>query len=162
VKDLLRYKNILLSIIIVVVFIFVIKGLWERHSAVIEGLKQKMAELEKGRGLIEKWDQVSGEYDKLKESFSMKDQASFKKFLEETTKSVGINVTYLSPSRKQEDFYSEMSFNMKAAPDSYETVVKFISALEEKKVLVEMLTVRAAEDKKKSADMTVRSYIIEK
>ena len=67
-KELLRYKNILLSIIIIVVFIFVIKGLWTRHSSVIADLKIKTSDLEKGKLLIEKWNEVSTEYDKLKEN----------------------------------------------------------------------------------------------
>ena len=160
-KDLLRYKNILLSIIIIAVFIFVIKGLWTRHSLVIADLKTKASDLEKGKLLIEKWNEVSNEYDRLKDGFSIKDQVSFKKFLEEKTKSYGVNVTYLSPSRKQEDFYSEMSFNVKAISDSYATIVSFVSALEEKKVIIETLRIRNAEEKKKSADITVKSFIIE-
>lgn len=161
-KDLLRYKNILITIVVVVVFFFVIKGLLERHAAAIENLKQKMAELEKGKGLIDRWNLLIGEYDSIKNGFPMKDQVSFKKFLEEKTKSFGLNVTYLSPTRKQEDFYSEMSFNIKAIPDSYETVVNFLNALEEKKVAIDSLVVRGSEDKKKSADITVKSFIIEK
>ena len=35
-------------------------------------------------------------------------------------------------------------------------------ALEEKKIIVETLRVRSVEDKKKSADITVKSFIIEK
>jgi Tfp pilus assembly protein PilW len=161
VKELLRYKNILLSIIIIVVFIFVIKGLWTSHSLVIADLRTKTSDLEKGKLLIEKWYEVSTEYDKLKENFSMKDEAAFKKFLEEKTKSYGINVTYLSPIRKQEDFYSEMSFNIRATSESYATIVNFLNALEEKKVIVETLKVRGAEDKNKSTDITVKSFIIE-
>jgi IS605 OrfB family transposase len=161
VKELLRYKNILLSIIIIVVFIFVIKGLWTRHSLVIADLKAKTSDLEKGKILIEKWNEVSNEYDKLKENFSMKDEVAFKKFLEEKTKSYGINVTYLSPARKQEDFYSEMSFNIRATSESYATIVNFLNALEEKRVIVETLKVRGTEDKKKSTDITVKSFIIE-
>lgn len=160
-KEFLRYKNILISIIIVVVFIFVIKGLWERHSSVIAELKNKAGDLEKNELLIEKWNKASSEYDNLKDNVFMKDQVSFKKFLEEKTKSYGINVTYLSPTRKQEDFYSEMSFNIKAISDSYATIVNFLNALEEKKVIIETLKVSATEDKKKSADITVKSFIIE-
>ena len=160
-KDLLRYKNILLSIAIIAVFIFVIKGLWGRHSAIIADLKTKTSDLEKGKLLVEKWNEVSIEYDKLKEGFFIKDQVFFKKFLEEKTKSYGVNVTYLSPLRKQEDFYSEMSFNVKVISDSYATIVNFLNALEEKKVIIETLRVRNAEEKKKSADITVKSFIIE-
>lgn len=161
-KDILRYKNVLLSILIVVVFFFILKGLWERHSLVIEDLKKKTSDLEKGRLLIEKWNMVSGEYDRLKEGFAMKGEGSFKKFLEEKTKDYGINVTYLSPSRKQEDFYSEVSFNLRANSDLYETIVSFIKSLEEKRVIMETLRIRSADDKKRSIDLTVKSFIIEK
>ncbi len=159
-KDILRYKNVLLSIIIVVVSLFVIKGLWTRHSAVIEDLKKKTADLEKGRLLVEKWNDVSIEYDKLKDSFSVKDEVSFKKFLDEKTKSYGINVTYMSPSSKQEDFYSEMSINLRATTELYETIVDFLRSLEGKKIVMQALRIRNTDEKKRSVDMTVKSFII--
>jgi hypothetical protein len=161
VKDILRYKNILLSIIIIAVSIFVIKGLWTKHSLIIKDLEKKMSDVEKGKLLIEKWNKVSNEYDGLKKNFFMKDQEFFKNFLEEKTKNYGINVTYLSPTRKQENFYSEMSFSLRATSESYATIVNFLNALEEKKVIIEILKVRGAENKKRLADITVKSFIIE-
>lgn len=159
-KEILRYKNILLSIIIVVVFIFITKGLWAGHSLLIEDLKKKMSDLESGKLLIERWNVANNECNKLKEGLAIKDEVSFKKFLEEKTKNSGINVTYLSPTRKQEDFYSEISFNLRATSDSYATVVNFLNALEEKGVSLEALKVRNTEDKKMAVDVTVKTFII--
>lgn len=159
-KELLRYKNILASIIIIVAFTFTAKTLWKKYTLELATLKAKMEALEKGKETIEQWNALSVQYDKVAKDFFAKDESLFKKFVEQKTKSSGINVNYLSPSRKSAGFYTEVSFALRASSDSYSNILNFVKALEERKIIIESLRVRNSGNKR-SADITVKSFILE-
>ncbi|MFA6281664.1 MAG: hypothetical protein WCY05_04080, partial [Candidatus Omnitrophota bacterium] len=62
-KSILRYKNIVISLAIVVASVFVIKNVITKYSLTINGLKTKMSDLEKGKLLIERWNVAAVNYD---------------------------------------------------------------------------------------------------
>jgi len=161
VKSISRYKNILISLAIIVIFFFVIKTLWEKQTVMIKALQAKMQELEKGRLLIERWNEISTEYERISRGF-FEDEAVFKKFVEDKTKSAGIDVKYLSPSRKEKDFYTEVVINLRATAQNYKNVLDFISELEDKKITVESLRLKNDANNKKPMDMSIKAVILEK
>lgn len=160
-KGLLRYKNIVISLIIIVVFIFVIRGVVSKYFFTLNDLKTKMSNLEKGKLLIERWNIASLYYDKLSESFFSKDPGLFKTFVEQQSKKHDINVSYLSPSRRNEDFYINASMNLRASTNSYANIISFVRSLEEKRIIIETLRIRGEAKNTRSAEMSLRAFILE-
>jgi len=161
VKSILRYKNIVISLAIIVAFIFVAKGVFSKYSSTLSDLKTKMSDLEKGKLLIERWNIATLYYDKLAESFFSKDPSLFKTFVDQQSGKYGINVSYLSPSRRQEEFYIDSSLSLRASTDSYANIVSFIKSLEEKKIIIETLRIRNEDKNRRSTEMSLRTYILE-
>lgn len=160
-KNILRYKNIVISIVIIIVFIFVTKNIVSKYFSTIESLKTKMSDLEKGKLSIERWNIATLYYDKLAEAFFSKDPSLFKTFVDQQSKKYNINISYLSPSRRQEDFYLDSSLNLRAFADSYANIVNFVKSLEEKKIIIETLRIKNGDKNKRSVEMSLRTYILE-
>jgi hypothetical protein len=161
VKNILRYKNIVISLAIIIVFIFVTKNVVSKYFSTINDLKTKMSDLEKGKLLIERWNIATLYYEKLADAFFSKDPSLFKTFVDQQSRKYNINVSYLSPSRRQEDFYIDSSLNLRASADSYASITSFMKALEEKKITVETLRIRNEGKNRRSVEMSLRTYILE-
>ena len=160
-KSILRYKSIVISLVIIMAFIFMTKSVISKYSFKLNGLKTEMSDLEKGKLLIERWNAAALYYDKLAESFFSKDPSLFKTFVDQQSRKYNINVSSLNPSRGQEDFYIDSSLSLRASADSYASIVSFTKSLEEKKIIIETLRIRNEANNRRSVEMSTRTYILE-
>lgn len=160
-KSILRYKSIVIALAIIVAFIFATKSVISKYYLKLNGLKTEMSDLEKGKLLIERWNIAALYYGKLAESFFSNDPSLFKTFVDQQSRKCNINVSYLSPSRRQEDFYIDSSLSLRASADSYASIVNFTKSLEEKKITIETLRIRNEANNRRSVEMSMRTYILE-
>ncbi|MDP2922617.1 MAG: hypothetical protein Q8O30_02705 [Candidatus Omnitrophota bacterium] len=162
-KDILRYKNVIAAVVVIIIFIFVIKSTIEKHYAVMKILEAQKLELENGKKLINNWQETNRQIRELADKFFAKDTSQFKTFVEQQAQSSGITVNSLVPSKQKKDFYLEVTISIKGTPGAYEDIVKFIKSLEDKNITTEMLRVSNdlyGNQRKRNIEITLKSFLM--
>ncbi len=160
-KAISRLKNVIITLAIIVTFVIVINKMVSGYMSQINALKIKMDDLEKGRLLIERWNKATLSYDKLAEGFFTKDPTEFKTFVDQQSKKYNINVSSLSPTKRNESFYINASLSLRASTDNYANLVNFIKSLEEKRVMVERLRIWNEQNNNRSAEILLSTIVLE-
>jgi len=155
-----NYKTLLVAIVIIAISFFVMKGMIHNYSVQIDSLKEKLAELDKGRELIDRWEMVSRQYEFLAKNFFAKDPAIFKQLVERQAQQVGINLGTLTPTKKEESFYWVAAINLKCYANSYENILSFVRGLEEKGVWVDILKIRRGLENRREAELFLKTYVL--
>ena len=139
-NNILRYKNIIVAVIIVIVFFILIRNRWSKYSQEVKSLKAKEVQLQKGKETIDKWNKLSREYVQKRRAFLEKETSAFKKYIEENAQRSGVDISSLKVSNADKGFYWESRMNFNAVC-SYPDLVKFTRAFEEKNIGVESIAI---------------------
>lgn len=139
-NDILRFKNILISVLIVFIFWMVINNILKKNSQdkLLLGIQEKT--LAEGEKTIKKWQTLSIEYSKMQGKFLQKDILFFKKFVEESAKNFEIDIKSLNVSHSDKGEYWEAALQLRSA-SSYKNFVGFLKAIEKKRVQVESIRI---------------------
>jgi Na+-transporting NADH:ubiquinone oxidoreductase subunit NqrC len=144
-KELLRYRNIFIGIIIVVVISIIIYKIQANYSLEIKKIEAQQAELEKGREMLEEWSALEGRYQQIAGGFLQRDTLFFKKMFEEKAKNLGIDISSLSISQKERDDYWETSAKI-VFTAKYNKFLEFVKSLAEKKIEIERVKLAGSPD----------------
>lgn len=155
-----NYKTALIAIIIVLVCFFAIKGMINNYNVEIRKMEGKLVELEKGKELIDQWEKANRKYEVLTKSFFANDPALFKQLVERQAQIAGINLGTLTPVKKEESFYWIASVNLKCYSNSYERILAFIGAIEEKGIDVDIMKIRRGAENRRDAEISLKSYVL--
>lgn len=159
-KDLARYKNILLVIVIIVVFFFVIRNMRSAHASQMKKLENDKSKMEENVNLMTQWALVNGKYNDLAKKFLSRDPLSFKRLVEAKANQFNITIDSLRPSHEDKGFYwgANIILNVSA---TYRDNVRFITALQGKNIAIKSLDMqRSRGAAKESIKMTLGTIII--
>jgi len=159
VKDVLQYRNSLTASAIVLVFFMIIRSIFSHYSLEQRKLKIKRDALEKNKSTIEDWAKLEKEYEALKENFLQGDTLIFKKAVEEKAQSQSIDITSLTISREEKDYYWEAVMNLEAVC-LYEDFKDFMNSLEEKNIEVQQLDIAGTDTEQIKVKVSLKGIIV--
>ena len=157
-NTILRYRNILIVAVIIVVFVMVIRAIHTNYSQQIEEIKAQQAVIEKGIETLEEWGRLGGEHSRLRAEFLKKDVLLFKRFVEDEARSAGINIESLRLSQDDQGFYWEAAIRLNTVC-TYKSFATFISSLEEKKIQTEDINISSLDDNIK-VELSIKGVIV--
>jgi len=134
-NELLRYRNIIIAVVITAVFSLIIYSIYDHYTGQLDVLKAKRLELKKGRETLARWQAVQNRYVSLGQKLLRGDTAMFKRFIEEKARLSDIYITSLNMGREDKGFYWKVSIDF-VATCFYRDLIKFAQLLEEKKVTI--------------------------
>ncbi len=144
-NELLRYKNILVAAVIIGVFGVIIYSIYSHYTSQLNDINAQFAELAQGRQTIAKWDALERQYRELGQVFLSKDVTLFKQYMEEKAQATDIPIESLSMSREDQGYYWKASIRLQGIC-TYKNFVEFLKLLEEKKILLEQITLEGVEE----------------
>ncbi|MBU2250737.1 MAG: hypothetical protein KKH25_00590, partial [Candidatus Omnitrophica bacterium] len=106
-KELARYKNIILAIGVVLVSLFLIRSLHSHYSSKLANLAREDKEIEEAQIVMHQWESLNSQSNTLKSNLFKEDSLLVKKFIEEKAKFFNIELVSLRLSRFDRDAYWE-------------------------------------------------------
>lgn len=137
-NDILRYKNILISALIIFIFWTVFNNILKKNSNQSRILKRQEKILTEGEENIKKWEDLNTEYSRLQTEFLRGDILNFKKFVEESAEKFKFKISSLNVSHTDKGTYWEVSLQLRSS-SRYKNFVSFLKAIETKKIQVDNL-----------------------
>lgn len=139
-KELAKYKNILVALTIIFIFVLINYNIFSHYWENLESLKVKEKDLEKAKETIGEFERLDKIYNQIREEFLEKDTLLFKKFVEEEARTAEINITSLTMSPTDKDFYWQVAIELEAT-SGYENFVNFSNLLKKKMLEMERLRI---------------------
>ncbi len=136
--NILKYNNFVAAGVIVVVFIFIIRGLLANYSRQQEELKRRAQKIMEKKGVVVRLSKAGTSYETAIKDFFRKDPSLFKITLEKEARKTGLSITSFKTSRKDTDLFWEVTLRLKA-DSSYSNFVDFLKLIEQKSVEVEKI-----------------------
>ncbi|UCG34927.1 MAG: hypothetical protein JSW17_05405 [Candidatus Omnitrophota bacterium] len=152
---LLRYKNELSAAAIVLVFFFIINAILSGHAMRMTEFKKKEIEFSENKTHLERLLKLDEELQDIRARFLFRDNRSFLRMIEEKSKGLGINISYLRPTQREGDFYQELVVDLGVVASLYNDLLDFIRSIEEENVFIEQLEV----NQKNEAKIVLRGLI---
>ncbi len=134
-KEILRYKNIIVGLGIVILSVLLIRSIHSHYSSELKRLVKEEAKIEETRKTIAQWTQLNGKYNQFKNSFLKEDTLLVKKFIEEKARASKIQLPSLRLSRLDKKFYWEVKVKIQTNCD-YNDFVGFVNSLAERNIEV--------------------------
>ena len=91
-NEILRFKNIIIALLIVVVFSLIFYHIYKHYNNTLGELENKFEVLKEGRLTLAKWESLKKEQGHLRASFLSGEPTEFKRFLEEKARDAGVYV----------------------------------------------------------------------
>jgi hypothetical protein len=157
-KQILKYKNEVILVLIILFFIGVAKNIVGRHSQKMKELTVIKKKIEEKKGLLKEWQEVNKKYASAQETFFRKDTLLFKRFIEERAQEAELDLEYLSPSYQGRGFYTEATIDLRSSA-SYRNIVSFLEQLEQRNVSIKKLGIRDS-GKKRRVNIKVGTAIL--
>ncbi|MCK4912656.1 MAG: hypothetical protein KAS05_02935 [Candidatus Omnitrophica bacterium] len=160
IKVFLRYKNLFVSLVIVIIAAVLAQVLFSYYSLQEDNIDAKLQELVVGEQTIARWQELKLENEEVKSLFFAKDTLFFKKFVEEKANSLGIRITFLNTSDIEKDLYWEVTMQLGMAC-VYKDFISFIRDIEQKSITVEDIKiVYNAESGSEKINLNLKGFII--
>ena len=140
-KGLLRYKNGIIIVAVLVIFLIISKNFHSRFTLEMEEWEQKIAQLKEARILVEKWTSVKRDYEKAQDVFFGDDILSFTGFIDEQAKKFDVKIGYAGQARRDKNLYWEAILDLRITA-SYDSLAEFIKSVEAEGIEIERLTVK--------------------
>ncbi|MDD5194472.1 MAG: hypothetical protein PHQ96_02200 [Candidatus Omnitrophica bacterium] len=154
-----KYKNLIITIVVIALFAWVMKGLYADYISKKAVLEEKRAQIAKEKELIVRWGAATDAYNKAAQKFFQKDPAIFKRFVEDSAQNNNIVISSLSTSRSDEGIFVNVRLNLKAR-SSYRGLLKFVKELESKNVSIERISIHKAQGSSIDEDIVVKAYVL--
>ncbi len=154
----LRYRNIIIGAVIIFVFVIIIRNIHTNYSQQLKDVERQAEILEEGKKTLEKWDKLGLEYSSLTGKFLKKDVLAIKKYVEDKARKAGLAIDSLSISQKDQEFYWKVTLRLKTVC-SYKDFSSFVKDLEDKRIQVKDVRVKALENNIR-VDASVEGVVI--
>ncbi|MBP7088078.1 MAG: hypothetical protein KBB01_02125 [Candidatus Omnitrophica bacterium] len=143
----LRYKNIVISLILIFIFYLIVKEIISHFDAIKLEIKGHSEELEKGGEAINRWKIFQKQYQELKMIFLDEDALVFKRFIEKNAQEAGVRIISFKTSRSEKELYWVLSTHLQIA-GNYDNFLTFINAVEHKSIEIEKITINKGQEEK--------------
>jgi len=155
----LKYKNIIIALIIIVVFAVVINNINSHYILQREQLKAKERELQNGKKTINKWNRLQGEFKKLSGKFFSKETLLLKKFVEKEAQDQKVEIISLNVSKVDKGFYWESLLRLSVVCP-YDNLLRLINALEDKSIGIEGMRIEHSAQNVIKINATLKGIVI--
>ncbi len=161
-KDIVAYKNLIISLAIVVIFTIAVRKTLSRYSLEKSEVEAKMQKLEDGEKTLLRWNKLKAEAKSLAKDFFVEDTSLFGKFIEKKARASRVNIGSLRTSSSESDLYWRTLMQL-GITCNYKDFVAFIKAIEEKSVVIERTTISRSDQKgKMKADLVLKGLTLKK
>lgn len=143
-NELLRYKNVILFLVIIIVFVIVGKNINDHYTQQKLDLEVKEAELQQGKKTMQRWENLGGEYSRITLPFFKGDVLPLKTLVEEKAKDNEVEIVSLSVRTTDEDFYWVATIKVNFVCP-YMNFLRFIDSLEEKSIAIKTIRIKESE-----------------
>ena len=152
-KELARYKNIILGTGIILLSLFLLRNFYFHYSAKLVQMAKEEKDIEEEQVTVQKWGVFRSQLDKLKSGLFKEDTLAVKQFIEEKAQTFNIEIASLKLSRFDKEVYWEVAAQLQVSCD-YQDFIKFVDALAEKNIEVTSAKLSGSQDRISiSADM---------
>ncbi|MCF7874148.1 MAG: type 4a pilus biogenesis protein PilO [Candidatus Omnitrophica bacterium] len=148
-KDILSYKNTLLSVVIVIIFGFIAKNITSNYNQKMQSLNQKQKKRQEYRALIDQYNKLDSQFNRLAQEYFGSNGVALKSYVETIANNQELQIDSLRPIEKRERFYkiNKLVIGLKG---HYHGFIRFIRKLEDKNIRIERLNMR---QKQQSVDV---------
>ncbi len=157
-QDLLKHKNLLATLLIVVVFGIMAYSIYSHYTMEEEKIVKRLKTLKEGEESIEDWKKVIIEEKKARRDFIIDDTLFLKKFIEESARHAGITITSLKPNQLEKDFYWEVKIQLRAMCP-YMSFVEFMKLIEEKSLGLDRIRIER-KDGQANIDLYLNAIVL--
>jgi len=154
----LRYKNPIVFLAIVGIFILTVRFILGYYSTEKIKLKKITKKLNSAREEMYAWQKTRKNYKELSKEFFKEDTLFFKKFVEESARKSRVSIDSLRSSREDRGHYWEMSMHLTLGC-SYEEFTNFLGFIETKSVAVESVKLNK-EDEKMNIGVALKGFVL--
>lgn len=155
---LLQYRNLILGMIIIFVFVVIARNVHSHYSQQLGEVAKQRQVLEKGKKTLEEWARLQGEYNQVSAKLIKEDVLALKKFIEQKAQAAGMRIESLNFSQADEGFYWQVTIRISAA-SAYKNFAKFMDSLKEKTIQAEQIRVVGARETVKM-DLNLKGVIV--
>jgi hypothetical protein len=140
-KELLRFKNEFVAIVLLVVMFMIGKNMVASYSEQTQTVSVKEQDFKNHSDVLNRWQKISADYRKENEKFIFADASDFKHFVDEQAQAQKVDISYVGPSRQDKVYYEEATMILKVmAP--YKNLVNFLRLLEARDIIIDRLTIK--------------------
>lgn len=156
-NEILRYRNIIIGVLIIAVFSLIIYSIYAHYTDQLQTLKAKRLELQKGSETIDRWYAIQNEYAALGRELLRGDSGVFKQFIEEKARASNIYITSLNIGQEDRGFYWKVAMDFEA-DCFFRDLIQFSRLLGEKKVKIVSIVInkKAMQEKKEGIVLRAR------
>jgi Tfp pilus assembly protein PilO len=140
-KDILRYKNTLAAIAIIVIFGLIAKNIVSTHKQNMSVLEKEKEKIKEHRELVSKHQTLKAKYSNLIQKYFQGNEIDLKSYLERVANGYGLQISSVRPSQKSEEFYkiNELAINLEG---TYHNFVQFLNDLEKQNMEVKRVSMK--------------------
>ncbi|MFH1519310.1 MAG: hypothetical protein ABIE75_01900 [Candidatus Omnitrophota bacterium] len=161
-KDLSAYKNLIIGLAIVVIFVIAVRKVLFRYSLQKSEVAVQMREIEDGEITLLRWSKLKADAEELARGFFVEDTSLLGKFIENKARASRVNIGSLKTSSSESDLSWQILMQL-GITCNYSDFVTFIKAIEEKSVVIERATVYRGDQKGKvKIDLALKGFILKK
>lgn len=143
----LRYKNIVITLILIFIFYLIVKEIISHFDTIRTGIKEYSQDLEKGEEAINRWKVFQKQQQELKIIFLDEDPLVFKRFIEKNAQEAGMRISSFKTSRSEKELYWVLSTHLQMI-GNYENFLTFINAVEHKSIEIEKIIIAKSQEEK--------------
>ncbi|MCP4652076.1 MAG: hypothetical protein GY858_01665 [Candidatus Omnitrophica bacterium] len=156
-KNILPYKNEIVSVVLVVCFAFLVNYRISTTNMQMRSLHQHREDLSKKESLTKEWRQVKDQYDQVIDGLLFKDAMLFKRFVQEQAWDYRVDISALRSAQRKEDPYNFVTISLECK-GTYKNTVQFIAALEKRNIDIRAFQMKGIE-KEKETTLTLETFV---
>ncbi|MCF7908023.1 MAG: hypothetical protein K9L86_04020 [Candidatus Omnitrophica bacterium] len=157
-KELARYKNIVVSLFIVLIVAISLRSIYSNYSLKLKKLSEEEVQIKEAKDIIFEWINLNSKLEQLRSQFLEKDTILFKKLVEEKARLAKIDLPSLRLSRIDKDSYWEVRVRLNTTCP-YSNFVEFVDSLADKNI--EVVTASLSGDREKVAvDAEIKGVVL--
>jgi len=153
---LLKFKNILASIAIGVIFVVINFSTYSRNNLQLKKIDSDLEKIKEGKEAILKWNKIRRDYKGLEDVFLIQETMPFKQFVRLKARQFDIKINSLKASFVEKDEYLESPMEV-VVTCSYDNFVAFVEALEKRTVEIKRATIKR---EKKEDEISAELYLV--
>ena len=145
-KQLARYKNVILAVAIILVSLLLLRNLYSHYSLKIANLAKQEKDIAEAQVIMHKWEVLDSQFSLLKGNLLKEDTSLVKKFIEERAQMFNIEIESLRFSRFDKEAYWEVKAQFQATC-TYNDFVKFVDSLAAKNIEITSARLSGSQDR---------------
>ena len=156
--DLARFKNEIAAVLIVVIFIFVIKGIKSNFDSQLAHLSQRSKAAESNQKQLQLFNEMDNKYRVILRRFPFDSRQTLTSLVEQATREYNLKIDNLRPISRDMNFYEEVKIEMGLSYPEYRRLAEFLNTIEGNNIMVSRIYV----GQNKKCKLTLKGTIIKK